>query len=206
MESNEMVMDHDHQGAHSVEHKIGIFFMAIAVFGYLANAFVLFLMLKTKKIREHATNFFIIATLTLDMVIAIWFFVFMVIESDKKSAHLFEPCISLNCCFVLFLINLQVSMSLDRVYAVCFPMRYMVRKSNNYKVILIVLSFVVGLIGGSAHLVLYDYVHLPAYKNDIEEAKPKFVIVYSLWIFVSCLVIVISNLFILYAIKVRVSK
>jgi hypothetical protein len=59
----------------------------IAVIGFLANAFVLFVMLKSKTIRENRTMDFIIATLTFDLLFALWF-LFYLVRSRKRSSNL----------------------------------------------------------------------------------------------------------------------
>jgi hypothetical protein len=52
--------------------------VAVAFLGFFANAFVLFVMLKTKKIRANSTNYFIMATLTVDFFFSIWFCYYLV--------------------------------------------------------------------------------------------------------------------------------
>jgi 7 transmembrane receptor (rhodopsin family) len=118
-----------------------------------------------------------------------------------------ELYLSINSCFFLVLLNLQVSMSLDRVYAICFPMLYMVKKNNSYKIIMIVLAFVIGLLGGSAYLVYYDFGHSDEYKSEnIFEIRLNYSRFYSLWTVASVIVIIICNGFILYSMRARVRR
>lgn len=58
----------------------------IAVSGIFANIFVLFVMLKTKKIRENSTNNFILATLSVDCLFAFWisYLVDLVCQGQRK--------------------------------------------------------------------------------------------------------------------------
>jgi Serpentine type 7TM GPCR chemoreceptor Srbc len=200
---------------------VDIFAVVVNLFGLLANAFLLFVMFKTRKIRKNSANSLIFATLGVNWVFQIWgliqsvrtkvscvthkfhhyhFLIQQHFKDREKSIDEVVLELSILCCFALVLINLQVSMSLDRVYAVCFPMRYMMSKDNNYKTIMIVLSFVQGLIGGSALFVFFYYGH----SEDTIEFLLKYNIFYSLWTFVCCLIIIIGNGSIFYSIRIRV--
>jgi hypothetical protein len=64
--------------------KLKVIATTIAIFGFLANAFVLFVMLKTKKFRKNRTNYFIIVTLTFDLLFALWFLFYLVRSSITK--------------------------------------------------------------------------------------------------------------------------
>lgn len=58
--------------ANDLIHKFDFLASAIAVLGFLANAFLLFVVIKTKKIRENATNYFIIASLIINLIFVVW--------------------------------------------------------------------------------------------------------------------------------------
>lgn len=115
--------------------------------------------------------------------------------------------ISINYCFYLIMINFQVSMSLDRILAICFAMQYRIWKDKNYRTIMIVLSIGLGLIGGSALFVFYYYGHSPERREEfVYETWLRYSTIYSLWTVSCLLVIIICNGSILYSIKIRVRK
>jgi hypothetical protein len=68
----------------AIRHGMQAVVTIIAVFGILANAFVLIVMLKTKKIRENKTNDFILAILSFNFLFALWF-AFFLVRNPKKT-------------------------------------------------------------------------------------------------------------------------
>jgi Serpentine type 7TM GPCR chemoreceptor Srx len=132
-------------------------------------------------------------------------FLQQIVIQTRPQEKLLELYVSINYCFFLVLINLQVCMSLDRVYAIYFPMLYMVRKNDNYKSVMIAFAIVAGLIGGLGRFYIYYYETIIEYRSyDFEENQLKYMIFYSLWTFGAVVAIITCNSIILYSIKVRV--
>lgn len=65
----------DNSEVYIYEGILAIILIIITILGLGISSYVLFVMLKTKKIRENSSNFLIIVTLTVDVLFALWFLI-----------------------------------------------------------------------------------------------------------------------------------
>lgn len=149
-----------------------VFVLTVGVLSFLANSLVGFAMLKTKKIRENPSNSFMFAILAINFIFGSWFAYLTLKVSSQLSKFDFFDSLKLfkikssanpfhvSSIFAVFLmlINLQVGLSYDRFWAVCYPISYFVRKNSSKKIVItscIVLGLVCGL-----YYVFHECVHV----------------------------------------------
>lgn len=120
----------------------------VSVFG---NLLVLIVMLGEKQQRTASKNCYVIAIAFIDFlsaVFAIPFNLYWLLSSELDNS--FDLCIwmtSANIVLCLILINLLVSLSADRYWAVCHPMFYFQYKNSAYRRWVILMCVALGSIG-----------------------------------------------------------
>lgn len=127
---------------------IEIVLFVVSVFG---NLLVLIVMLGNKQHRNASKNCYVIAIAFIDLasaVFAIPFSLYWLLSSDLDNN--FDLCIwmtSANIVLCLILINLLVSLSADRYWAVCHPLFYYQYKNSAYRRWVILMCVALGFTG-----------------------------------------------------------
>lgn len=124
---------------------------ALFLISVVGNFLVLFVMLREKRHRNASKNCYVIAIAFIDFVSALFaipFNLFWLLSTELDNN--FDLCIwmtSVNIVLCLILINLLVSLSADRYWAVCHPMFYFQYKNSAYRRWVILMCMVLGSIG-----------------------------------------------------------
>lgn len=199
-----------------MQRQLEYFAGAVAVVSVFLNVFLLSVMLKTKTIRENPANCFIFTILSFDLISGIYFTGYNYVVRvglkflDKSTLkHTFlkghpannvPAAVCINFAVFFTLLTIQLAMSAERAWVICFPLSYAIHKDDGYRKWIVTLSIFLGFLFGLMYRIM-----LERGKGDFYETNMSYKGMAAIWaIGFTALILIFNGLVICKTIK-RVS-